>query len=161
MTLAVSGCVWPFSGGRVRPAPPAEGVSVEFIGPDSSMQAGGKIYFMPLAAGADAEAGEALDRLALMIIKGFADALAGGGKFVLTTDNDADMVVIGHIDEFRTRGRFKKTASLKVTAELHKVNAGAGTSVVARIHGRRQVPGVKKDIDRAAYDIGYGAGARL
>lgn len=156
MALGASGCFWPFAGTKDRGGRTAadDGVSVEILNAASA----GKIrsiYFEPFSAGTRAQAGEDLDRLALMIVKGFSDACEKEGRCVLLPGSEAsraDAVMTGHIEEFEVRGHFKKTALMSIRADLR---AASDNDVVALIYARRSFRDKGKSSDQAAYDMGY------
>jgi hypothetical protein len=163
LVFSASGCFWPFSSGKpsVVRASVDTGVSVEMLNV-SALQKVKKIYFEPLSAGAQAEASDALDRLALMIIKGFSDASdARGGRFVLVSGDDvssADVVIKGHIEELKVRGQFKKMALMKIRADVRSVSEN---EVLALIYAQREVKSKGKNVDQAAYSIGFSIAEKL
>ncbi len=162
LSLSLSGCFWPFSGGKshVGQAPAGSGISVEVLDP-SALSGGGRVSFMPFSAGADAEAGGTLDHLSLIMLKGFSDGLSQGSRFVLVSGNDAsgaDIVIRGHIEELRTQGHLKKMASITVRGDAR---LSKNESVAAVIYARQKVPAVAGKMDQAAYDIGSAIAEKL
>jgi hypothetical protein len=160
--FAASGCFWPFSKGRQPVSPPAidDGISVEILNVPS-MQKVRKIYFEPLSAGSDAEAGDMLDRLALMIIRGFFDALGDGSRFILVPADDAakaDVVIKGRFEEFKVRGHLKRKVSMKIRAD---VRSASDDEVLALIYAQREFRDKKKNSDEAAYNMGYVVAQKL
>ncbi len=157
-----SGCFWPFSGGKshVIPALAGSGISVEVLD-TAPLTAGARVSFMPFSAGADAEAGEALDHVSLMILKGFSDGLSQEGRFTLVSGNDAagaDIVVRGHIEEFKTLGHFSKTTLITVRGDAR---VSKNENVTAVIYARQKVAAVAGKVDQAAYDIGSAIAQKL
>ena len=155
LMLTVCGCFWPFSSGHRRLVSTVvdDGVSLEVLNA-GLLQKAKKIYFEPLSAGADAEAGEALDRLALMVIKGFSDDLAGG-RLVLVSGDDAasaDIVIKGHIDEFKVQGHLSKVVSMKIHADVRSVPQD---EVLALFFAKREFKDKSGYVDQSAYNVGH------
>ncbi len=162
LLVTASGCFWPFSGHGKHVSLQAvnDGVSVEVLNP-SFFQKERKVYFEPFSAGTDAEAGDALDRLALMIIKGFSDAVEGHGHFVLLSGDNADgadLVIRARVEEFKVRGFFRKKGSMKVRADVCSVSQD---EVLALVYAQGKFKGRLKDSDQAAYQIGYSVAEKL
>ena len=155
LVLTVPGCFWPFSGGSrpVAPAASDEGVSVEVLaGP--SFDEVRKIYFEPFSAGPEAEAGEGLDRLALMMVKGFSDETGAGGRFVLVAGDEAstaDAVIRGRIETFNARGHLRKKVLMKVRGDLR---SAPDNEVLALLYAQREFRDTREGPGLAAYDIG-------
>ena len=156
LLFTACGCLWPFSGGRHHAAPVAvdDGISVEVLG-GLSFEKVRKIYFEPLSAGLDAEAGEALDRFALMMVKGFSEGAVRGGRFTLVPGDGAstaDAVIKGRIEAFKVRGHLKRTVLMRARADLRAVS---DDEVLALVYVQRAFRDAPKDSDQAAYNIGY------
>ncbi len=136
-----------------------DGISVEILDPVTISKVK-KIYFEPLGPGPDAEAGDLLDHLALMIVKGFSDA-STGGRFVLVSGDDssgADAVIKGHVEEFKVRGHLKKMATIKVRADLRLVS---DDEVVALMYAEREFKIKGKNSSEVAYNIGHAMAQKL
>jgi len=160
--LGLSGCLWPFSGGHKNPEAGVVpvSVSVEVLNP-ARLKTGGKLYFAPFSAGVDAPAGEAIDRMALMMVKGASDILATGSRFVLVSGDDAasaDIVVRGRIETFRPKGGFKRGVVMEVRGD---VRGAHGEEVLALIYDHRDAADALKSADQAAYAVGYAIGEKL
>ncbi|MBF0331867.1 MAG: hypothetical protein HQL17_08005 [Candidatus Omnitrophica bacterium] len=160
--MFVSGCMWPFGSTRKVAGimAPKDSVSFEVIDAQALSQ-GGKLYMKPFVAGVDAEAGDALDRLALLMVKGLSDGLAEDGKFTLVTGDDASQagfIIKGHIEQFKTRGKIKKVAAIKVRAD---VRLASTDQVVALIYAQDEVVCRMQNVDMAFYDIGSAIAAKL
>jgi hypothetical protein len=155
------GCFFPFLSGKgsLVPSIVDKDVSVEVLNAPA-LQKAKKIYFEPFLAGTDAEAGDALDRAALMIIKGFSDDLKRG-RFILVSGEDAasaDVVIKGHIEELKVRGHWNKIVSMKIRADVYSIEQN---EVLALIYARREFKDNRKNYDQAAYDMGYALAERL
>jgi hypothetical protein len=166
--LTCSGCLWPFGANKpvVSGSVPAPAISVEVLQP-KILANGGKLVFIPFTAGADAEAGRPLDRLSLMIVKGASEALRGGSSLIQMIDqgdpNAADMVLDGHIEEFRSAkggnlvGMGKRPGVVVIKAEVRARHTNA---VLARISGRREFRD-NKQTEPLALDVGRQIAVRL
>jgi hypothetical protein len=164
LICTTSGCFWPFTSQKRVESVPAvsDGVSVEVL--DAALlKKGGKLYFMPFSAGADAEAGDTLDRVALMMVKGVSDALSEGGSgFVLVDGQDAanaDVVIRGHIEQFKLQGTFKKTVLIKVRGDVRAVRENE--NIIALVYAERQAEDPGAGADKVAYDFGYAIARRI
>ena len=126
-----------------------------------AFSAGGKVAFVPFVAGKEAEAGEELDRMSLMMVKGAADAFNSvRTPWQIVTDENAEeasYVIDGRVEEYgRTRGEGripflgKKTYTLKIRAEMRRVATG---EIAAVIFGYK-IFRYRKAGERAAYEIG-------
>ncbi|MBF0486123.1 MAG: hypothetical protein HQL16_06390 [Candidatus Omnitrophica bacterium] len=143
-----------------------KGIDVQVLNP-ARLAEGGAVAFEPLKAGADAEATPLLDRFALLIVKGTADAFSEDNslfKFVMPQDSSrADMVLDGHIEEFRSPGSMDRLmmnniVSVRIKGNLLDVKT---KEVIAVIDGHDTSRNNRKDIDKMAYDIGYAIGREL
>ena len=162
LVFAASGCFWPFAVRKQAVFSPVarDVTSVEVLGalPSQGVQ---KVYFEPFSAGTAAAAGDLLDRLALMMVKGFSDGLTLGGRFVLVSAeeaDEADLVVKGRIEEIRRRGYFRKTVFIKVRADI---SLSSNQEVRALVYAERKFKDKRKNSDQAAYDIGFVAARKL
>ncbi len=159
---AISGCLWPFAVKNKNVTGPLSSgaVSVGVLNPDLLMK-GGKIYFLPFSAGVDAQAGEALDRLSLMMVKGASDALEEGGRFSLLPGDmagNADITVKGRIETFGPKGGFRRGLFMAVRGEVRLVRTN---ETMALIYGQKDIVNVKNGADQAAYAIGFDIGKKL
>lgn len=162
------GCLWPFGAASQSGVEEAASlpVSVQILNA-GLLSGGGEIAFIPFVAGAGAEAGPEVDRLALMIVKGAADAVnrAPSGLRVSTGDDlsGTKFVLDGHIEAFDTDVKWKWVGpgrgdiTLKVKGELRDRATG---EVVALIFGQKIFRKIK-NADEAAYEIGQGIGEGL
>ena len=175
LVVVLSGCWWPWTGARATGGAAAslgsargtdgkvavsDGVRVDVLDP-VPLKAGGKVFFMPLSAGNDAEAGGQLDHFSLMMVKGFADALAEGGGFVLVSGDDApqaDIVIKGHIEKLAFAGSFHRMASVTVRADVRFARSG---EVCALIDVGRKMDADKKSLDLAAYNMGFAIAKKM
>ncbi len=157
--FALSGCIWPFQG--VKPAlPVSEGepsISVDVLQPEL-LGKGGKLAFIPFTAGVNAEAGPALDRLALLVVKGASDVLSASSLFQILNgaeSGQADLILEGRIEEFTAfagsfLGMGRKDGVIRIKAELRARRTGDVLAIVSsRDHFERN-----KNSDLIAYDIG-------
>jgi hypothetical protein len=156
--MTVSGCFWSSS----KPKPGVEHaktMSVEVLRSDI-LAKGGAVLVEPFKAGSDAEATPALDRFALLIVKGAADALdnEGGRLSYKASDGpgNADFVIEGHIDQFRIPGTmdkmmFKKDATVRIKGELKDIQSG---EIIALVYDQRKAINDPKGEEMAAYAIG-------
>ena len=129
--------------------------------------AGGSLVFIPFSPGVNAEAGPAVDHLALMIVKGTSDVFQERpGVFSLITDGDADsarFMIEGRIEEFDRGGSFKaigigkRAVTLKIKAELRERSTG---QVLALITGFKAFKNLK-EADAEAYSIGRAIGEKV
>jgi hypothetical protein len=161
-----SGCLWPFN--SKKPSSNSNhpsAISIDLVKPEQFVKSG-KLVFIPFTAGADAEAGQSLDRLSLMILKGASEAFQGGSSSIQMIDQGdpdaADMVLDGHITEYRSpRRKFtgigKEPGVLAFEAELR---GRRSDEVLARISGRREFLDNKK-VEALAYDIGSAIAEQL
>lgn len=161
-SFVLSGCFWPFAArkGQTELVRAGDGISVEVLDP-ALLSDGGRICFMLFSAGADAAAGEALDHVSLMMLKGFSDGLSPGGRFTLVSCNDAnaaDIVIRGHIDEFRTRGYFNKTVFITARGDAR---LSKNENIVAVIFARQKVAAVVAKVDQAVYGMGSSIARQL
>jgi hypothetical protein len=162
ITMTCAGCMWPFGGRRhaLSSAGLNDGVSIEVLNAPV-LHAVKKVYFMPLSAGADAEATQELDRLALVMVKGFAEAASRGAIFELVSGDDAvhaDILIKGHVEEYKVRGHFKKTVTLKVRADVRDAR---NDDVIALVYAQRVCPKKQRDLELAFYEMGYSLAGRL
>lgn len=160
ISVLASGCLWPFASSRSpSPAIVRDSVSVEILNPEALAKAA-RVYFMPLAAGPEAEAGEALDHLALMVVKGCSDAMEKNGRLTMVTGDaahDADLVIKGHMQELKLKVRDRLVA-MTVRAD---VRLRASDEVIAIVFAERNAAGARVSADQAAYDVGYVLGEKL
>jgi hypothetical protein len=168
MLLLLNGCLWFGS----SPAPRLDRVSatnmvsLEVLDTDR-WNAGGSLIFIPFTPGAGAEAGPRVDRIALMIVKGFSDYTAGHrGVFQLLTGENAlqaQFILDGRIDEFEPAGSLRvigigrKKVALRVSGEVLDRETG---EVIARFKGTRLYTDIR-DTDLAAGDIGQELGEKV
>ncbi len=121
---------------------------------------GGKLVFIPFIPGSRAEAGQLVDRLSLMILKGAIEAFSDkSGVFQLMTEEDvnlAELILDGRIEEFSLAGKWsgvglgRKESTLTVKGEIRERRTGA---VVAIIFASRSFKKLK-DSDQVAYALG-------
>lgn len=162
IAILFSGCIWPFSSLRPRSAMVGnvpEVVSLEVLDPVALKNAG-KVYFMPLSAGQDAEAGDALDRVALMMVKGCSDAFDQSGQLKMLAGDeagDADLVIKGRMETLKLVGGGRLLA-MKVRVD---VRAASTDQVLAVVYAQREAAGRQVNADQASYDIGYALGQKL
>ncbi len=167
LLLDFGGCLW-FKGTGVKSLESlqVEGVTVSVIR-DDLWRAGGQIGFIPFTPGPNAEAGQLVDRLALMIVKGTADSfIEKKGVFSLITDGNIDnalYVIEGQVEEFDTGswwkfiGIGKKNMTFKIKGEVRDRKTG---DVVARITGFKAFRRVR-DAEKVAYALGFSIGERV
>jgi hypothetical protein len=157
LCLFVQGCFWPFSGQR-RSVEVVPAVFIQTLNEEGFLREG-TVAFIPFAAGANAEAGETLDRLTLVIVKAAADALADSSSAIrVETSEDlgaSRYLLEGHVEEFRPPSRFiwrRKDGVLAVRAHLRERDTGRR---VALIFGKKDFKRAK-DSGQAALEIGQG-----
>jgi hypothetical protein len=159
--LTSSGCLWPFGSNRssVSGSVPAPAILVEILQP-KILANGGKLVFIPFTAGADAEAGQQMDRLSLMIVKGASDAFQEGPSSIQVIDQGdpdaADMILEGHIEEFRSVRSRKPIGLGKIPGVVvikAEVRARHTNEVLALISSRREFRDNRK-VESLALDVG-------
>lgn len=157
LVLMTAGCSWslPFFHRFAKPPVLDDGISFQVLDP-SAFRKVHKICFEEFSAGEDAQAGDALDRLALMIIKGFSDVLQERGHLTLLPGDraaEADAVVKGSIEGVKVRGWFfRKKIFIKLRADVRSMMRD---EVLALVYVSREFRKKGRNSDQAAYDIGH------
>lgn len=104
--------------------PPVVGLQTKRILNPQKFSLGGSVAIIPFKAGSNVEAGEELDRISLMFIKGVADVLADEPRFNLLLGdeaNEADFLIKGYITTVETRRNmvtFGKSFEVGVKSEV-------------------------------------------
>jgi superfamily II helicase len=96
-----------------------------------------------------------------MMGKGFSDGLAGVQSYKLVSGDDAaqaDLLIKGHIEQYKLVGHFSKKAMIKVRGDVRLASTG---KVVALIFVQRQVASRGQSVDKEFYDIGRVMAAKL
>jgi len=135
----------------------------------SRLQQGHNLAIIPFKAGVDVEAGEELDRAALMVVKGISDAFADdhSGKHahfkVLTAEDSqaADLIVQGHITDMIKPSKVGRWVLLKKGKKLgvegKMIDAQTGEAVVIfSDHAKTSIR--KEDHAPLGYRIGQNIG---
>src|SRR3989338_3960323 len=130
-----------------------------------SLGQGGKVLIVPFTAGAGIEAGEQLDKIALMTVKGMADMLKGDvpGFEILDNANasQARFIVKGRVVEMKSGSRFTrfilKTAKISLGVEGRMIDAKTQRTVLVFTH-RLQARRGEKDRRQLGYQIGQDIG---
>ena len=166
--VVLSGCLWPFRSTMPSASSntPASSILVEVLRPDL-LAKGRKLVFVPFTAGVNAEAGQRLDRLALMIVKGASDTFQGISSPIQMIDQGdpdaADMVLEGRIEDFQTSGGWKALGIGRkdgVMVLKGEVRERLTNEILVLISGRREFREAK-DADAVAYDVGHGIAEQL
>ncbi len=153
------GCSWffkPHLSPSIKKQRTVKDLSVEVFNADV-LTKGGKLFIEPFKAGVDAEASIVLDHIATTVNQGATDVIIEGAGWVLSSEEDSDLVLYGYIEKFITPGKIRrmlpgrKNASLRIRIELKDRRTGA---VVALGCGWKKMKYASEDIDRAAYEIG-------
>ena len=133
------------------------------------LKQGKNIAIIPFTAGQWAESTDELDRVALMIIKGVADAFADDktgnhAHFnILTAENsdEADLIVKGHITIMGKPSRLKRWTSLSnkinLSVEGKIIDIQSGEAVVI-FTDHTQAGAGEDDYKQLGYDIGKNIG---
>ncbi|MBF0122294.1 MAG: hypothetical protein HQL21_02655 [Candidatus Omnitrophica bacterium] len=157
LIISFQGCLWPFNGAG-KSAESLFPVSVEILN-ESSFKREGAIVFVPFVAGPDAVAGAEVDRLALVIVKSAADALAYSPSTLrISTEEDlsgAVYVLDGRIEEFRLPSGLaltRKNGVLRIKGELRRQDTG---EVMALISGWKSFRKTQ-EVPQVASEIGQG-----
>ncbi|HQP10882.1 MAG TPA: hypothetical protein PKV41_05810, partial [Candidatus Omnitrophota bacterium] len=118
----------------------AAGVRKGSVMDAQALKDGKNIAVIPFTAGVGITADNALDKIALMIVKGLSDAIADGGGerefLVLTAENiqEADFVVQGRIDSMKVPSRMRRWVLLEGRKSLgvsgKMINAKTGEAVL-------------------------------
>lgn len=174
MLCSLTGCAGPMA---LKNAPSVrEAAAAAPVGKDAHVQdgriidaaflgQGGKVLIVPFTAGAGIEAGESLDKTALMIVKGVADIFQKGAPRFEILDNanasEARFIVMGHIVEMPSaltlsRWIFKK-GEVAVGVEGRMIDARTQRAVLVFAH-RLQARRSEKDDRGLGYQIGQDIG---
>lgn len=133
------------------------------------LKQGRNIAIIPFTAGQSAESTDELDRVALMIIKGVADAFADDktGKHahfnILTAErsSEADLMVKGHITTMGKSSRLKRwlllSNKIKLSVEGKITDIQSGETIVIFTDHTRAGAG-EDDYKQLGYDIGKNIG---
>ena len=155
LTVSLQGCFWPFNGPGKSDGD-LTSVSVEILN-GTAFKREGAIAFIPFVAGPDAEAGKEIDRLALVIVKSTADALAYSPSTLrVATEEDlsgAKYVLDGRIEEFIPPSGFawsRKKGMLRIKGELRRQDTG---EVMVLIAGQKFF-GIESLAEQSASEIG-------
>ena len=136
LTVSLQGCFWPFNDGwkSVEILSP---ISVEILN-ESAFKREGAIAFIPFVAGPDAEAGGAVDRLALVIVKSAADTLAYSPSTLRVETEEgvgnARYVLDGRIEELREPSGLawsRKKGILRIKGELRRQDTGEALVLIS------------------------------
>ena len=128
-----------------------------------------KLAIMPFKAGANVEASDELDRVALMIIKGISDAFlrsqdGNHGHFqILTAENfsEADLIVRGHITDLISPSKIRRLLPLKAKKTLGvagKILKSETGEVVLIFNDREASDDTQDDYSQIGYRIGKNIG---
>ena len=131
----------------------------------AALRKGARVLIVPFKAGAGVPANENSDRIALMIVKGIADAFTESGSTlqVLGAENahEADFVMTGHITEIAMPSKFDrwlfKTPRNAVGVE-GRLTGAASKEIVLVFTDRIQEHSRKKNHDQLGYDVGKDIG---
>ncbi|MCA9407640.1 MAG: hypothetical protein KC733_03035 [Candidatus Omnitrophica bacterium] len=89
---------------------------------EKRLRAGGKLLVVPFRAGADVEANEELDHIALMFVKGLSEVLMENeSPFEIVMADQAaaaDFIIVGHIIDIDHSSRFGKWVGKKEKVSL-------------------------------------------
>lgn len=131
------------------------------------LQSGRNVVVIPFKAGVGVEATEALDKIALMIVKGISDAFAseGGGHHLqlLTVEDSqkADMIIQGHVTAMEHPSKigrwilFKDTKKLGVEGKMTDAQTG---EVILSFSDHAVSGAQREDHTQLGYRIGKNIG---
>lgn len=153
------GCSWFFKTKTLAPAAKQKDrvdFSVEIIDTDALLK-GALVFVEPFKAGGDAEASLVLDHISTTIAQGSKDGIESSNSWGISSREDADFILRGYVEKFKTPGKFRrmlpgqKQASLRVRGELRDRRTGA---VIALVYGWKKMKYAAQDIDDACYHAG-------
>ncbi len=126
------------------------------------LKAGGKLALTLFKAGPQAEANEQLDKLSLMLVQGITERFkAHHTPLTVVSDETADFVMEGYIEEFSQSGKFspwlfkKGQIRLAVSGEIWLGNSGVKALTFA---ARKAADPKKTKAADLAYDMGQAIG---
>ncbi len=129
----------------------------------SKLKIGGTLGLSMLKAGPQAEAGEQLDHLSLMLLKGIRESLESQkSKFVLVDQGqEADFILEGYIEELYKPGKFqrlmlrKRTLRFSVSGEIWAKDTGKKVLTFA---SSKVIKDKKANLNNDAYQMGLAIG---
>nr|CAX68903.1 hypothetical protein JG1_0170 [uncultured bacterium] len=163
LLLVFSGCFWApvrqIQSSSSANSSASNDVSVEILNALKPK----KVFVMDaFLAGSEAEAGEPVDRFALMLIKGAVDASDADVVISAERRNDAGYHISGHIEQFKLLKKIplwqERKVSIVVKGEITDIKS---KEVVAIIYAQKTILFKKEKLDEVAYDIGRNIAARL
>ena len=127
--IGASGCSWFTSREASKlstSASPGQTIDFGRIIEKDILRKGGNIIFIPFSAGPGIEANDEQDKIALMIVDGFADVIEDGKTKlkIVTQVEKADFIIEGYITERAQPGKMKRwmpgndSISLGVSGEI-------------------------------------------
>ena len=171
--LLYPGCAWfaPTQGSpgaldatQDRPGRVA-GVQTGKILDDQLLRQGGKVLIVPFKAGVNVAADDELDKIALMMVKGIAEALMEKGATfeILGPDRarEADFIVSGYVTGVGQSSRFSRWMFEKPCVSLQvegRIIQAASQKNVAVFTDEERADSRKKDHKQLGYDIGKDIG---
>ena len=161
--LSLSGCSWFHHRSTISSASSEFNPYVKTgkIVDAQRLKAGGRVVIVPFKAGADVEADQELDKISLMIVKGFTDIVNSSGKQIkVDLDQElskADFIVEGHITGFVKPSTLKRWMPMKskltlsVKGKMMDINSGKTLALFTDIQNSNSQ---NKDIRQLGLIIG-------
>ena len=160
--LLCSGCV--FGSRKIVKNSPLGAPLIGKVLKSEGIKQGGNIAVFPFRAGVGAQAGERLDKVSLMIVKGLADYLDGQGASFKVLDSEhadqADFILEGFIEDLKEPSKvrkavlLRKNASLKISADMRKIKSHERVILFAR---QKTIHLKHGDV----FDLGYQIGQEM